>query len=450
MRLPVPRVGDEHVSGSGDASLYPRGMPTPDMEPAAIDAPSPWRGRFLALGGIVLVALTLRLPVAAVSPILGSVRQDVALSDTMAGLLGSIPVFAFALFGAITPAIARRLGLEWSLVLALTVSAAGEIARALVSNAPGFLVWTGVALAGMGMGNVLLPPLTKRYFPDRAGLVTAVYSVTISIGAALPPLVVVSVAREFGWRSALGGWAVVALVAALPWTVLAARSMRSAARSPGLAAGHGTDAPPTGRVWRTPLAWGLALMFGLNSLNFYTMMAWLPSILADAGLPDAEAASDLGVYAFIGVLLALVVPPLAVRLSNPLPVVIVSTAAMIAGYVGLVAAPAAAPLLWCVLAGIGPATFPLVLVLIALRTATPEGAVALSGFVQGLGYLVAGTGPLIVGILHGSDGGWVPTFVFLGLTVVAMVAVSPLGCRPGMLEDGWGPAAHAEKDAGRR
>jgi len=141
----------------------------------ALAARRPWRGRWLVATGIVLVGLNLRIAVAAVSPILGSVRADVALTGPLVGVLGTIPVASFAVFGSLAPLLARRFGLEPALMAAMVVSAVGEIARSVTSTPAGFLGWTVIALAGIGMGNVLLPPLVKRYFPDRIGPVTAAY-----------------------------------------------------------------------------------------------------------------------------------------------------------------------------------------------------------------------------------------------------------------------------------
>lgn len=375
------------------------------------------------------------------------VRVDIDLSDTVAGLLGAIPVFAFAAFGALTPAVSRRLGLEVTLVLALGVSGAGEVARAAATTAPAFLAWTGVALAGMGMGNVLLPPLAKRYFPDRVGAVTAVYSVMLSLSAALPPLVVVSLARQFGWRPALGGWALIAVVAAVPWIVVIVRSATARRRLAG-PIGHAPVSEAvegrhrgTGRVWRSPLAWGLAVMFAMNSLNFYAMLAWLPQILIDAGLSESTAASYLGMFALVGIPMSVVVPPVAARMRNPISMVVIFTGSLAVGYLGLALAPTAAALAWCVLAGLGAGTFPLVLALLNLRSSTSAGAVSLSGFVQGLGYLVAGTGPLLIGVLREASGSWTTTYLFLGVTVALMLAGSVVGCRPGTVEETWGRAA---------
>src|SRR5690606_9305738 len=176
-------------SAGSPAPVAPTGC-GPDwdvMSPNPAGTRHPWRGRSIVLLGITLVALNLRIAVASVSPVLDDVRADVGLTATQVGLLGTVPVVAFALFGSLTPMIGRRIGLAPSLVVAMVVSAVGEVLRSTTSAPLGFLGWSIIALAGMGMGNVLLPPVVKRYFPDRIGAVTAVYAVAMGFSTAVPP-----------------------------------------------------------------------------------------------------------------------------------------------------------------------------------------------------------------------------------------------------------------------
>ncbi|NAZ76819.1 MFS transporter, partial [Kineococcus sp. T13] len=191
------------------------------------------RGRWVALLGIVLVALNLRIAIAAVSPILDVVRRDVAFDDTLAGLLGAAPLVSFAAFGSLAPVVARRLGLERTLVAALLLSGTGEVVRSTTLTPEAFIAWSVLALGGMGMGNVLLPPLVKRYFPDRIGPVTAAYSMTMAFSTTAPPLLAVPLARDLGWRVSVGLWSVLSVVAVVPWCVVIARRAATRRRRPG-------------------------------------------------------------------------------------------------------------------------------------------------------------------------------------------------------------------------
>ena len=398
----------------------------------------------MVLLGVVLVALNLRIAVAAVSPILDAVRQDVELSPAQAGLLGAVPVVSFAVFGSLAPLVARRLGLEPTLIAAMLLSALGEVVRAVTTTPAGFLAWSVIALAGMGMGNVLLPPLVKRYFPDRVGAVTAVYSVAMAFSTALPPLLAVPVAQELGWRVSLGAWAVIGVVAVVPWLVVVVRSAvargalrdvlrRAPTDTPALASRHRAS----GRVWRSPLAWAMSLTFAMNTLNVYVLFAWLPVILGDAGLSAAEGGRWLALFAILGLPPAVVVPLLTVRLRNPWVMVVVFVGCFVVGYLGLLLSPTRPLGLWIVLLGLGPGTFPLLLTLINLRTRTSAGATSLSGFTQGVGYALAGGGPVLVGSLYEATGGWVTVYGLLLTTMAILLVASYVACRPVILEDTW-------------
>ncbi|WP_407344234.1 MFS transporter [Pengzhenrongella phosphoraccumulans] len=409
----------------------------------------PWRGRWIALLGIVLVGLNLRIVVGAVSPILAAVRVDVALTDQQVGILGTIPVASFAVFGSLAPLLARRFGLERTLMAAMALSALGEIVRSTTSTSAGFLGWTVIVLAGMGMGNVLLPPIVKRYFPDRIGAVTAAYSMAMAVSTTIPALLAVPLAQRFGWRLTLASWSVIAVVAVVPWALVIARSValraeRAARRrrsrvdlGQGLA---GTDVPDgdRGRVARTALAWSLAVLFGINSLNSYAIFAWLPLILSDAGLTAVEGGRGLALFAILALPGSFLVPPLAARMRNPLPLIYAFAACFVVAYLGLILSPGRGTYLWIVFLGIAPSVFPLVITLLNTRTRTSQGAVALSGFVQGIGYTLAALGPLVVGILYGATGTWTGSLGFLLGTVVVLVVAGTVACRPGMLEDVWG------------
>jgi CP family cyanate transporter-like MFS transporter len=396
--------------------------------------------------GVLLVALNLRIAVASVSPILDLVRADVALSATQAGLLGTIPVVSFAAFGSLTPVLARRIGLEPLLVAAMLLSAVGEVVRSSTTTATGFLAWTLIALAGMGMGNVLLPPLVKRYFPDRIGPVTAAYSVTMTFSTAVPALLAVPVAERVGWRTSLSLWAVVGVLAAVPWLVVVIRSAvaraelstllrRAPASTPALTSRHRSG----GRVWRSPLAWGMAITFAMNSLDSYAMFAWLPQILIDGGTSAHAAGIWLSVFAILGLPPALVAPVLAARMRNPIGLVIGFVICFVLSYLGLLLAPGGPVWLWILLGGFGPGAFPVLLALINLRTRTSAGAASLSGFTQGIGYAVAAIGPLLVGVLYDATGTWTAALLFLIGTLVVLALAATVACRPVMLEDTWGP-----------
>ncbi|WEO78398.1 MFS transporter [Cryobacterium sp. SO2] len=398
------------------------------------NSPRPlWAGRTLALLGIVLVAINLRTAVAALSPIVSQISTDIPLGTTAIGVLGMLPPVCFAVFGIFTPVYTRRLGLENVLVLALTAMLIGHLTRGIAGSLPVLLLGSVVTFAGLGVGNVLLPPLVKKYFPDRIGLVTSLYVTMLSLSTLFPPLIAVPVADAAGWRVSLGLWLLPVLFALVPWLTMFVRHRVQV--TPGALV---DEAEPAlmGGIWRSSIAWALAVVFAASSLNAYAMFAWLPQLLIDtAGVTPAQAGTLLSVYAAMGFPCALLIPWLTARMKNVAVLVYLGVAVFLLGDLGLLLAPGTLTWLWVVFAGLGPLLFPLVLVLINLRTRTHAGSVALSGFVQSVGYTLGALGPLSVGLLHEVTGGWTAPLIFLICTALAVSVAGAVIARPHLLED---------------
>jgi CP family cyanate transporter-like MFS transporter len=395
------------------------------------------RGRILAFVGIALVALTMRTAVASLSPIVDLVDGDLHLDHLVLSIIGAAPPLIFALSGLVAPLISRWLGLEGALLVLTLLGGAGHLLRALAPDPGILLLGTVLALLGAGCSNVLLPPIVKRYFPDRIGTMTSLYVTVMSLGATVPPVVAVPIAEASGWRVSLGVWCLLALVAAAPWVwqlVFRGRHVENLdTEARGIEAAHAGIGP---RLFRSKIAWSMALLFATPTISVYAMFAWLPSMATEISAVDAaQAGALLGAFAICGVPAALIVPILAVRLRSVTPLIFAGLAFFLAGYAGFLFAPAAAPLLWSVFLGLGPLVFPLTLTLINLRTRSQVGAVALSGFVQGFGYVIGAAGPLVVGLLRDATGGWtVPIYFLLGTLVLAIPSLVVLG-RPRYVED---------------
>lgn len=390
-------------------------------------------GRVLAFTAILLAALNLRTAVTSVTPLLDQLGQIFGFGTTMTGVLGMLPTASFALFGVTTPMVARRIGLERTALLAMALAAVGLLLRSMAGGIGSLLFGSVVALAGMGIGNVVVPPLVKRYFANRVGTVSTLYITVLQLGTMVPALLAVPLAEQAGWRVSLGIWALLAMAAALPWVAL---SRRRPHPDP-LDTAADPAAQPHGKVWRTPLAWGMALMFGMTSLMTYSMFTWLPRIVVEAGATPAFGGIMVAIFAALGLLPSLTMPALAVRLRNPFPLVIVGFSAFLIAFAGLLFAPMKAPWLWAVLLGIGPSTFPLALTLINLRTRTPAGSAALSGFMQGVGYAFSCLGPFLFGWLHAISGAWYLPFGFLLVCALVLLSASWVACKPQKLEDVW-------------
>ncbi len=393
-----------------------------------------WRGRVLALTGIVLVAFSLRSAVGVLSPMLGLVQQDFAVPSWVAGLIGTAPPVCFAVFGIVTPMLERRFGLERLATAAMVVAAVGMAGRALSPNGGVLLLGTVVVFAAVGVGNVVLPPLVKRYFPDRVGQMTAVYSTTLAVSAFVPPLIAVPVADAAGWRFSLGMWALFAIVAAVPWAAMLVRARRGPDDEVEI------PAPSVlGRMWRLPVAWALTISFSVSSAVAYTSFAWLPRILIDeTGVSAAASGVLLSIFAAIGFPLSVVTPVLVVRYPRSVGwLYTLSAVGGFAGIAGLILAPQAATLVWVILYGLPQLLFPLVLVLIQARTRTHEASVALSGFTQSVGYAIAALFPLLFGVLHEATGGWTVPLLALGVLIAASIPAGLVVLRGRTVEQDW-------------
>jgi CP family cyanate transporter-like MFS transporter len=393
------------------------------------------RGRMLVFAAIVLSAFTLRAAVTSVSPLFGRIGDDLNFGPNVVGVLGMIPTAMFALFGVCTPFIAGRWGLERTVTVAMILTTVGMAARAFAPEVVSLILLSAVALAGMGISNVVVPPLVKRYFPDRVAAMSTVYICVLQVSTMAPALLAVPSADAVGWRLSLASWSVIGLAAVLPWTAIAWNARRSAIESVVGQQDPDAQRVPPVQVWRSSLAWGMVVMFAMTSMITYSMLTWLPTLVVESGGGEGFAGASVAVFGVTGLASSLVAPWLCQRLRNPFPVVIACAVCYLAGFAGLFWSPGSATLVWVVLVALGPTTFPMSLTLINLRTRTAAGSAALSGFTQGLGYTIACAGPLLFGLLHSSSGQWGHSLGFLAASVLVLLVGSYFACAPRMLED---------------
>ncbi|MFQ4148367.1 MFS transporter [Arthrobacter sp. LAPM80] len=390
----------------------------------------PWTGRIGALLGIMIMALSLRPAVSVVPPLLGELRGELGFDAGSTGLLAMLPPLMFAIFGLLTPMLIRRFGLEKALVAAVVLAVAGQLGRAATDQVWPFLALTAVIMAGYGIGNVVLPPLVKKYFPDRVGIVTAGYVTLLSVGTAISPQLAVPVAGASSWRVSIGMWASLSLLVLLPWITQFLRDRREKHDAGTLAGqeahqggrGLGSQEPVARlRPWRSPVAWGLAIFLAGNSAQTYVYFTWLPPYLSGQGVDPATAGSALAYFAILGLPVSLLVPLWVPRLKNPIVAIGVFACFWLAGHLGLYLSPLDGTWLWVTFAGLGQGTFATALLMVNLRSRTTHGSAVLSGFSQGIGYAGAGIAPLFFGSIHDATGSWSLSFAMLGVCLLVML-----------------------------
>ena len=388
---------------------------TPD--PAGRRSTSQLRDVLLVVG-IVLLAANMRSALTSVAPLIGEIRADTGTSNGVAGLLTTLPLLAFGVLSPVAPRLARRFGMERLLLASLLLLAAGIAVRSAGTVVVLFL-GTAVVGAAIVIGNVLLPALVKREFPERVGFMTSVYSTALGISGALAASVSVPIAQlsGIGWRGSLALWAFPALLAAVAWVPQLRRSDQPENASAQSSLG-------VSDLWRSALAWQVTLFMGLQSLTYYVTLTWLPEILQEEGMSAATAGWMLGITQAVAILSIFLAPVIAGRRPSQQGVVAAAVCLSGAGTLGLLLAGSTAGVLWVVLLGLGQgACFSLALTFFALRAPDTEHAAALSGLAQTFGYLLAAAGPFLFGVLRDATHAWtVPLALLLAITACLLIA----------------------------
>ena len=366
----------------------------------------------ILIAGILLIATTLRVTFTGAAPLLDAIRADYGLTTAQTGMLTTLPLLAFALISPLAAGVARRIGIERSLLAAMVLICAGIALRSLPFPA---LLFTGTAVIGCGiaLGNVLLPGLIKRDFPGQVAKLTGAYSLTMGAAAALGSALVVPLALNgFGWRGALLALMAFPLIALLVWLP----QVRKGAPVTRAAATHHTDQG----IWRSALAWQVTLFLGINSLIYYVIIGWLPAMLISHGYSEAQAGSLHGLLQLATATPGIAIPLILHRLRSQ---------SRIAAFVALMCAVSAAGLwffpaqavLWTIIFGFGSgATMILGLTFIGLRASSAHQAAALSGMAQSVGYLLAACGPPLMGSIHDRLASWQAPLLACALLSVLM------------------------------
>jgi CP family cyanate transporter-like MFS transporter len=368
----------------------------------------------LLIVALVLTGLSMRTAVTSVGAALDDLQRDLHASGTVAGVITTLPVVCFAAGGALTPRLSRALGSHRLLVITLVLTTIGLALRPIGSSAIWFTLLSILALSGGAASNVLMPSLVKQHFPDRIGAMTAVYTTALAVGTTAAAGLTVPIGDAAGgWRGGLASWAVFSALAVFPWLpTLAADRVHRDAAEPGIS---------MAALLRSRTAWALTVFFAMQSLQAYIAFGWFARFLDDHGMSNATAGAMVALLAAIGIPVSLVAP--RVRQERHRALIAAFGACFLVAYLGLAIAPTSGTWIWMVLAGTGGGMFPVSLTLIGLRTRSAGTTAALSAFMQAIGYIVAGTGPLLFGALFGATGSWAlpmtVLFVSLGITLAA-------------------------------
>jgi MFS transporter, CP family, cyanate transporter len=373
---------------------------------------------------IVMLALNLRTLVAGLPPLLEDIRADLGLSGLAGGLLTALPVLGFGAFAPLAPRLSRRVSVERLLVGCALLTAVAAALRGAGGAGP---LFAGCALSGLAVAiaQALIPVFIRTNHPEATGTLTGAYSMSLTLGATLAAALAVPLEEWLGsWEASLAAWSVPALVAAVVWAPAALRA-RTIVRGE----------PPPG-LWGSGLAWSVSLYMGVQSMAFYAGLSWVPTILEDNGYSAGSAGALQALSALVQLAPAFAVPVLAARRRDQAGLLGWIVLLQLVGALGLLLFIDVAAL-WVVVLGIGQGgALGLGLILPALRGGGAASVAALTAMSLCVGYMVAATGPWVLGAVHDAVGGWtVALIVFAAICVLELAPGLPAS-RARTIEEG--------------
>ena len=418
------------MSNSSDlpSDLPPQSHPDTS---SAFKLPSSRFTFWLVLCAMILLATNMRAPIVALGSIAPVVQDALNISETQIGWLGAVPMLTFAAGALIAPTIGKRFGLENTLIAMIGLLTAGMIIRTVIPTWLGFLTGTLLLTLAIGFANTLAAPVIKQRTPKQIPLITGLFSLTMTVTAGIVAGVVLPLSEKVGWQWALGGWSLLGIFAIIIWVFLRLRLGSSSHQAVVLPTSGSSDIS----MWRAPFAWQIAVFMGLQSLLFYTVASFLPSIWVSKGLSAVQAGQMGSVFQFMAPISILSLTWLVNR-GRPIQALAVFAAVMnVIGILGVSYLSTNLAWLWSGLMGIGcSAIFTLSMMLFSLRTYTTNQSSELSGMAQFVGYLIAFFGPLGSGWLHEATDSWDLPLLIMLILMIINVAIAWLVSRPVMVD----------------
>lgn len=363
--------------------------------------------------GIILFAGCMRTPIGMVSPLLSNIQETLGVPAGLLGSITTIPLLCFALFSPFVPKMGKKFGNELIMFIAVFVLALGNYFRVFSTSA----LLLGTLLVGLSIAvlNVLMPVTIAQEYPQRVGVMTSIYTFSMTLFSALASGQSVALAEQVGWQKAMQSVSVLAIVGMVFW-ILALKGMHKTK------AGKKTGSS----VWKARGAWFMSAFMGLQSLLFYTTLTWVPTILVDHGLSRGQASQLFGLMQLASLVSSYFVPILAYRFKHTRGIILTMAVGFIAGIMLLMIPTASVGLTVVVVIVLGLASnmaFSLAMALFNIKTDTPEQTAEISGMAQAVGYVLAAFGPIGIGYIQQVTGSWnVPLIILLVVVVALTVA----------------------------
>ncbi len=374
--------------------------------------------------GIVLIASNMRGPITAVGPLVDQICSSLHISGTLAGMLTTLPLFAFALFSPAAPVLARRYGTKTTLLFAVAVLTVGILVRSWPGN---LTIFVGTSLIGLAICicNVLIPSLIKRDFPEQIGIMTGIFSVSMSSFGAVGSGLSIPIALALGWPGALRIWALLSFLSCIVWLPQAVREGREKRISEAGDRNSGTAGNIVKiSLLKSPVALQITFYSGFQSMMFYCLIAWLPDILMQKGIVSNQAGFMLSAMQISSIPVIFLGSVLAGNKSNHKTLVLAGSLCYIIGLSGMLFTSGSITYIWAVLFGIaGGFTFSLSMMYISMRTRTADQAASLSGMAQSIGYMLAAFGPMLFGYLRDTINDWrAPVYIMILVACCTLTA----------------------------
>ncbi|TMN23763.1 MFS transporter [Lentibacillus cibarius] len=366
--------------------------------------------------GILLIASNLRAPLTAVGSLLSYIRDDLEISNTLAGSLTTLPLLAFFIISPFASTVANRIGMEWTIFYSFVLLTVGLIIRTL-SGITFLIAGTVVVGLAIGFGNVLLPGLIKMKFPLKIGLLTGLYAVFMNIFGSLASGLSLPLSRigDWGWQGSLASWAILSVVALVVWIPQLKKKETSPTSE---VSSHAIK----NNIWKSPLAWYITVYMGTQSMVFFTMISWLPDILNNNGYTSDVAGWMLSLMQVAFIPFTFITPVIAERMTNQRLLAAITGILVIIGASGLLIGNAI--LITVAVISIGAAcgsAFSLSMMFFSLRSNDGHEASKVSGMAQSFGYLIAAVGPILLGFMHDLTAAWILPLIVMGMVGIILI-----------------------------
>ena len=360
--------------------------------------------------GIIFISFNLRAPITAVGSIIDLIKSEHNLSNGASGFITTLPLITFAIVSPFVSQIAEKLKYEKTILLGLLFILVGEYIRSY-TNLFGIFLGTTFLGIGIAIGNVLIPSIIKLHFKNNAGTMVSIYTSSMCIFAAVGAGISVPLAKglELGWKNTLAVWIILTLTTILIWSPqLTNNSTKNVTKQ--VVINDSTS------IWKSRLAWGVTIFMGLQSLLFYSLVAWLPTMITTKGMSDMFAGTMALTFQLTAIPATLIIPILCDKFSNQKIIVSIICLLYLTGILLFLLGNSQFIILISVIfmsLGMG-GSISLSIAFISLKTANVTRASQLSGMSQSAGYLLAALGPITTGVIYDITQNWAfPLVIFI-------------------------------------